>query len=501
MRIRPVDVKVPKCNPFENDLLDRESTARILTNMLQNLESPYTLSIDSSWGNGKTTFLNMWKQHLINEGFPVVGYNAWETDFTGNPLVALTSELLDNLKNDDNQHDTELKNLDKVTNNLLKYFSPARIAAGLSLMDFFSSIQPDDPLVSTAMGAAAVAATTAASLPESTKDEPPIATSDPSTYHDTKKAICSFQKILQDVASKLSKKHNNRPLIIAIDELDRCRPSYAVELLEIAKHFFAAKNIVFVLAIDKSQLAHAIKALYGNEFDSIGYLRRFIDLDFLLPNPNRTEFVGQLFEKTGILQFSQQNPGHYQGTFADARNLLHAFMGTPITSLRQVQQTMYRLGLVLASLDSPPTIAYAPAAVMTILKTIDPKAYNMFVRYNMTDKEVSDRVFDLPAMKTVRYTREGALFNALLIMAQYEFAKIHYSPSEFVESSLHNHIINNVSENTQDKQFHFHAGEVESHLKERRQMFDTVKRGNPVGFHLAAQRIELFSDDLLQNAS
>ena len=79
----------------QHDLLDRKQHILTLTNLLHNLESPYTLSIDASWGNGKTTFLNMWKQHLRNEKFPVVEFNAWETDFAGDPLVAITSELLE----------------------------------------------------------------------------------------------------------------------------------------------------------------------------------------------------------------------------------------------------------------------------------------------------------------------------------------------------------------------------------------------------------------------
>lgn len=86
-----------------------------------------------------------------------------------------------------------------------------------------------------------------------------------------------------------------------IDELDRCRPSYAVELLEIAKHIFAADRIVFVLAINRDQLAHAVKALYGIEFDAEAYLRRFFDLDFHLPVPELDDFITKLFAQVDPL--------------------------------------------------------------------------------------------------------------------------------------------------------------------------------------------------------
>ena len=72
-----------------------------------------------------------------------------------------------------------------------------------------------------------------------------------------------------------------------IDELDRCRPPYAVELLEVAKHLFSVDYIVFVLAVNRPELAHSIRDLYGSGFDAAGYLRRFFDIDFRLPDPER----------------------------------------------------------------------------------------------------------------------------------------------------------------------------------------------------------------------
>ena len=331
-------------------------------------------------------------------------------------------------------------------------------------------------------------------------DEPQTDPPEPTTYLDAKTEINLFKAELQAIAHNLSDQHNNKPLVIAIDELDRCRPSYAVELLEIAKHFFSVDGIVFVLAIDKSQLTHAIKALYGNEFDSIGYLRRFIDLDFQLPEPDRTKFMVQLLHNAGVHQFFQQNPGFSLGTYADVRNALFAFLMPSVTSLRQTQQAIYRLGLVLASLDSPSTMAYAPIAVMLIIKTIDPDAYNDFINSNMTDKEVSDRMFCLPGMSSVKSTREATLFDALLIIAQYEFTIANRRPSRVLESSLHTHVVNDA-ENASDPSTQLHAEQVVAHLENLRPFFDSAKRGRSAGFSLASQLIELFSNDLLQDDS
>ena len=108
-----------------------------------------------------------------------------------------------------------------------------------------------------------------------------------SRYGEAKQAITEFRQTLGDVADALSEDHNGRPLVVVVDELDRCRPSYAIELLETAKHPFAVDRVVFVLAVNRAQLAESVRALYGAGFNSEGYLRRFFDLDFRLPEPNR----------------------------------------------------------------------------------------------------------------------------------------------------------------------------------------------------------------------
>ena len=103
------------------------------------------------------------------------------------------------------------------------------------------------------------------------------------------------EKTLQEMADDLSGQ-TGRPLIVMIDELDRCRPSYAVELLEVAKHLFSVNNIVFVLAVNRAELIHSIRAVYGGGFDGDGYLRRFFDVDIRLPEPKRVAFIDMLLD-------------------------------------------------------------------------------------------------------------------------------------------------------------------------------------------------------------
>ena len=72
-------------------------------------------------------------------------------------------------------------------------------------------------------------------------------------------------------------------LVVFIDELDRCKPSYAVQLLERVKHYYTDDRITFVFSINSKELQHTIKHFYGDEFDAGKYLNRFFDYQISLP--------------------------------------------------------------------------------------------------------------------------------------------------------------------------------------------------------------------------
>ncbi len=94
--------------------------------------------------------------------------------------------------------------------------------------------------------------------------------------------LTSFKELLSDLPTYL---HNGKgkPLVIIIDELDRCRPTYAVEVIEKIKHLFSVKNVVFVLVMNKKQLEESIRCVYGREIDAHIYLQKFINLETTIP--------------------------------------------------------------------------------------------------------------------------------------------------------------------------------------------------------------------------
>lgn len=79
-------------------------------------------------------------------------------------------------------------------------------------------------------------------------------------------------------------------IVIFVDELDRCKPSYAVRLLERIKHYFSKETITFVFSINAMELQHTIKQYYGANFDASRYLDRFFDLRVSLPPANMQKY-------------------------------------------------------------------------------------------------------------------------------------------------------------------------------------------------------------------
>ena len=402
IRIQPRDIEVPEDDPFRNDLLGRRESVEVLTYLVGSFEGPCVLAVDAAWGNGKTTFLKIWAQHLRNQGFPVVGFNAWETDFSGDPFVALSTELTEGLREYANKSmsmEKKVGDTKKCAKEVLRRAVPGVIRlATAGILDI-------NPLLEKEVGNALVS----------------YAEERLSSYQEAQESVKKFKDSLQAMADAVSKSFENRPLIVMIDELDRCRPSYAVELLEVAKHLFAVDHIVFVLAVNRSELAHSIKALYGGSFDAQGYLRRFFDVDFRLPAPGRTALIDHLLITTKINDyFEQSQDSNTQTDYELVRKWLLYFFDDPDLSLRSIAQAIHRLGLVFASLRSDQQAFAKMAAVCLIIRTIDEDLYHQFAQGEVSDHNVVAKLFSGPGARALQHEKDGHLFEIAVITAKQE---------------------------------------------------------------------------------
>ncbi|WP_107038120.1 KAP family P-loop NTPase fold protein [Brumimicrobium mesophilum] len=277
-------------NPFE-DLtnitfadckLEREKYADVLTDIVRTNPNGFVLAIDNKWGTGKTTFVNMWRNKLKkDEEFKTLYFNAWENDFENNPFVAITAELKELLGKESS---ATFKAVLEKGSMIAKSALPSILK---NLAKRYGGEDVSDILEKTSEGILA-------SFDDDIQD-----------YLERKKNIKDFHKKLEEYIDENS---NGNPIVFIIDELDRCRPDYAVSVLENIKHLFSVKGIVFVLSIDKEQLGHAVCGVYGSEkMDSNEYLRRFIDVEYSLPTPELKNYVFYLMEAHKLNEFFNHN--------------------------------------------------------------------------------------------------------------------------------------------------------------------------------------------------
>lgn len=364
MQLKPKNLTISPDNPFGEDKLSRQQSAQILTQIVSTIREPFVLAIDSPWGTGKTTFIKMWMAWLKEKnGFPCICSNAWDSDFTGDPLVSFIGEMKASL-------DLSLKNAAASTameeyvsrgKNLLGTL--ARKSAPLAIKILTQGLLDLEKLKDSGV----------ADWAESFVKERI------GQYEADKNTIIDFKSHLREFVGHLSKHETtqNKPLIFFTDELDRCRPTYAIDLLEKVKHLFNVEGIIFVLAIDKVQIGHSIRSIYGSGMDVDGYPRRFIDLEYRLPASPRVNFHASLYDRFNLLEFSKSR--------TDGARVLSDFLDPFSTlsdifqfSLRTIEQCFSQFNIVLRT--TPPKSYFFPdlLAFLIALRAKDLSLYNSF---------------------------------------------------------------------------------------------------------------------------
>ncbi|MFJ5535989.1 P-loop NTPase fold protein [Vreelandella titanicae] len=275
---------------WEGDLLGRAEVAEFLQNLLEkDNDDIKVVNLDSPWGTGKTFFLERWSRHLSEER-GVVYFNAWEKDYTGDPFVSLVSAIRDQLKEQRSLSDEIEDTINDFTTKAAKAVSSivpglAKVV-GKGLLQKLISVESDD-----------VAAVIQAATDEMTDKAVEALIVNSERDHEAVRQFREvFEKLVKEVAAAKSTVDGEFPVYVFIDELDRCRPTYAIELLERIKHFFDVPGCTFIIATDTKQLGHSVKAVYGNDFDSFEYLKRFFDITYSLDNSDVETWVSVNFD-------------------------------------------------------------------------------------------------------------------------------------------------------------------------------------------------------------
>lgn len=259
---------------FRNDKIGRCVDVLRFIEILNSVEDSCSIALNGNWGSGKTFFVKQTKMILdaCNENISVcdigdsntvkracelyyvngipnlqphvcVYYDAWENDNDEDPILSMVYAILNSTKSEFSFRNIECVNL---AASIIEIFS------GRDWKKIIKELRGQNPL-------------------------------------DYLKKQKDLEHLVHEFLESLLYEKGNR-LVIFVDELDRCNPSYAVRLLERVKHYFSNERITFVFSVNIDQLQHTIRKHYGEGFNASRYLNRFFDLNITLPPPNLSGF-------------------------------------------------------------------------------------------------------------------------------------------------------------------------------------------------------------------
>lgn len=274
-----LQIEPTESNVYEslvNDTLGNNSWINKCLNILLQMDNSI-VAFDGDWGNGKT-FLAKQFQMIINEKFNMklngktqsqfnningldfeniienscyaIYYNAWEYDNDNDPVSSFLYYLLKKLNKEINN-----SKFKKVAVNLIKNVIEKASSGWIKIDEDGKKNTIEDVL---------------------------------SSVIETETIRKEIKKLLNELKTE---KINN--LVIFIDELDRCRPTYALKVIEMIKHYLKMDNILIVCMTDIRQLSNCISSIYGGNYNSNMYLDKIFDYKFDIPSVkyNKSSYI------------------------------------------------------------------------------------------------------------------------------------------------------------------------------------------------------------------
>jgi len=367
------------------DNFQLQNFAKQLESFLQTehafVEGGLVVSLNAPFGSGKTTFLQMWANDLnerrksnLNLPFPLI-LNAWESDHCGDPLLALISALTKEIP---------------ATGAQKEHVSMLREAAS-DVANFTLSMANN---VASKFGVDPMAAGEFAEKKKKVREQSRRGNFSMLDVFEARAA--ALQRLKYELDALVGGK---RPKgLILVDELDRCRPDYAVHYLETIKHIFDIPGLIFVLAVDKNQLRCSAKALFGADLNFDEYYRKFAHRNIELPKPTE-EGLRALIEKY-VTQYVKKEGGRHCMLAIERHHIqgIIEFVMASDLKPRQVQELFRIIGHVLTSSEAKQGELHWAYGVGTILLVVismtNPSLYRAVGNQNATFEEVGSYLKD-----------------------------------------------------------------------------------------------------------
>ena len=349
-------------SPWTDDLLARRQIALRLTNLIAVQEPPLTVSIHGQWGTGKTFMLTRWQKDLEGRGFRAIYFNAWEDDFCDDPLLAILGQMSEYFK--EGKLETLARRIMQTAIPLIRknLSSVLSKSTGLTL-EIEQGQQAERDLLQ--------------------------------EYLDQRATKDKLREHLAEMSAAVFEEAKH-PLVFIIDELDRCRPTFAIELLERVKHIFDVPNLVFVFGINRDEICKSLSSVYG-DINTDVYLRRFFDFEFNLPEVDSRTFATHLINRLELSSVFQElaeaarDPVHSYD-YDNYQRVIPSLWSALGLSLRDIDYGVRLLALLTRNLPLGTFTHPFLLAVLIAMKFKKPEFYRSLMTGNFRTSEIMDYI-------------------------------------------------------------------------------------------------------------
>lgn len=235
---------------IEEDIIDFKWFAHTLKRIILGASTPITIGVYGEWGAGKTSIMRLTKKMLEGEA-KTIWFNAWKYDISFDLRVALIKSVLNEM-----EKNSSIKDKVRELSKKLDWLGLARFAGScvIGAPNIDTNIFKQDEVIT---------------------------------------LISEFE----DKFSQLVKEYAGEgPLVIFIDDLDRCLPHKVVHILEAIKLFLDVEGCIFILGLNKDIIEKSVMQKYKTiDFDKESYIEKIVQLSFSIP-PLREKDAQEIIE-------------------------------------------------------------------------------------------------------------------------------------------------------------------------------------------------------------
>ena len=352
---------------FEQDILGRKEFGESLLRLVSISSDELVISLDGKWGEGKTTFVKMWQGLLDKENIPNIYVNAYENDYSDDAFISIASAITAYIKEKKIKLPKFKEKAKKIGVQLLSVATKVGINVATS-----GAIQVNDFKKLKNINSAVVNDIISEKLESHKKNV---------------ELIQSFKDLLSKIPNTLNP-NEDKPLVIIIDELDRCKPTYAVDLIEKVKHLFSIKNIVFVLVMNKDQIEKSVKCIYGEYIDAHAYLQKFINIETAIPKNTDNQYHNNDITKYNRRLFKWHKTENWGADNIVISEYLEVLANHFNLSLRELERVYTNLAVFYASYTRGKFRLSLILSFLAVMKVKEPSVYDALLHQRITYEEL-----------------------------------------------------------------------------------------------------------------